>query len=154
MQTKEQKKIWRQWADTLEFGGLKQVQGALCGVSRNEQGEPQLRYCCLGVLCAMHNAATAPKQNNWGPISEVSSSVVEDLEIGITYDGAPSLPPNTVRSWAGFDSKKYDTPLDFASLNDGTGLVFKEIAAVIRECVKQDTQDVSRVARKLFPNHY
>ena len=144
MLTKEQKKIWLDWADTLEFGNLKQTRGHLCAASINGD-KVNASYCCLGVLCAMHNAATAPKENNWQWRSPVIvrhgiRSPKEEAGYAVAYLGSESMPPTSVQIWAGLDPSIAGT---FATLNDGCYLSFKRIAHRIREYVRSgSTRDL------------
>ena len=110
------KDIKKKWVDALRSGEYTQGRDAL----KNGDGQ----YCCLGVLC---------------DLAAREGVVKETAKYGeFYYDGASSLPPVSVMSWASLNDifkrveyKNVPVPLD--ALNDSYCLTFNEIADLIEE---------------------
>lgn len=121
------------WVAALRSGERKQTKGKL----RSADG-----FCCLGVLCDLHAAATG---GTWDvrvvPRIEYLGLRVERYEYGST---SSTLPPEVAR-WAGLSG---DNPVigetvdeedgllhdrEAASYNDELGFNFNQIANLIEE---------------------
>jgi hypothetical protein len=118
-QNKMNPEIKLKWIEALRSGKYKQGMDKLHGNS----GE----FCCLGVLCDLHAAAT---DGEWGTV------IWEDFE----YDGQTTSLPKSVIQWAGLpediDSNgpvviaKDGRPTSLFILND-RGITFPQIADLI-----------------------
>lgn len=115
-------KIKKLWVEALRSGEY-------------EQGDSYLRssddkYCCLGVLCDLHQKAT--KKGNWGK----EMGVFRYAETGL---GSKTTPIPCVIKWAGIkvqnpmmEVKDKRLPLGLMGLND-SGSTFLKIADLIEE---------------------
>lgn len=109
--------IKHKWADALESGKYQQGQHLL------RSGD---RFCCLGVLCDLHQKETG--MFDW----EVRGS--EE-----SYDGNSCILPQIVAEWAGLESgapfvSYGGKRASLVELNDDhDGVPFIEIAKLIRE---------------------
>lgn len=131
------------WVAALRSGEYHQGTGYLGSkIDQDENGEPVIGYCCLGVLCEVAVAEGIIEPPEYDPISE-----------NLTYSGYEhvELTP-TVRDWAGLETldPEVRTPegakdsafhrqanqpgrTTLASLNDADGFTFAQIADVIEE---------------------
>lgn len=109
--------IKKMWVDALESGEYKQSNNEL----RNSLG-----FCCLGVLCDLHEKATG--KHFWNL----------DMWNDFRYFGESGILPIEVIQWSGVQdfnpSIEYEgEERDLAGLNDDARLSFKQIAAIIKE---------------------
>ena len=109
-------KIKKLWIEALTSGEYKQGKGAL--------NPAKGKFCCLGVLCDLHDKSKKRKKSNWD-------------EKG-NYLGADLILPAEVSDWAGLPS---NNPLCgdhvVAEYNDGLGgapkKTFKGMAKLIEQ---------------------
>lgn len=119
------KKIKKLWVKALRSGKYKQGKGQL---------RTKNSFCCLGVLCDLHNKKN--KENNW--------KKDEDGYSDFSYLGSEASLPEIVQEWAELKddnpditiSQKVNTTL--AQINDGVlGIIksknFKQIANIIEK---------------------
>jgi len=107
--------VKERWVAALRSGKYKQTSGFL----RTEDG-----YCCLGVLCDIHDAERI--DTKW--IQETCTETGEVNCAYLTFEG--TLPP-AVMDWAELDSDNPEIQGDsLAELNDG-GKSFAHIADLI-----------------------
>lgn len=105
------------WVEALESGRFRQGRERLKRVTLGAY-----EYCCLGVACevAMDNGAP----------------VVETLIDGsIKFNGSIGYLPEEVQDWLGVDDEDpaLDSRTSAAQANDGKGMRFTEIAALVRQ---------------------
>lgn len=116
---KMNKVVKAKWLEALRSGNYRQTQGGLLDREVNKRN----KYCCLGVLCAIHAKETGNK--------------FEEEH----YLGDSGGLPDEVMAWSGIDSQgtlnksihddgKHDT---LAELNDHAEYTFKQIADVIEK---------------------
>ncbi len=133
--SKAEKERLLKWADLLDSGRFKQTTGVLCEVKEVSPDVYKEAFCCLGVLCALHNAETSPKKSNWS---------------GTRYLGQASWLPGSVEDWIGLRAgSRY-----FAKLNDTYQLTFKQIAVVIRRMVKEGSYYPIKMTMAQDPNQF
>lgn len=120
--------IKAQWVAALRSGEYWQGQGRLAAAT--EESDPEISYCCLGVLCDLAVKAG------------VDVTVETDGSGGKTFDGGRDFPPPKVLEWSGLEDHQWGLPQavyfddnqfdDLASLNDN-GATFDQIADIIEE---------------------
>ena len=106
-------KIKKLWIEALTSGEYKQ--------GRNMLRTPRGSFCCLGVLCDLHDKSKKRKKSNWS---------------NMIYLGNGLVLPQEVREWAGLPSRNPEiNGLAVAEINDGTATTkrrtFKTIAKLI-----------------------
>ena len=110
--------IKEQWTKALRSGEYKQGKLRL-----NKFKLPEgTVYCCLGVLCDLHNKATGEGQ--WSDVIEASEGFMVR-----EYDGTRNYISNPVRSWSRLSPK---AEMDLSDAND-MGADFSAIADWIEE---------------------
>lgn len=122
--TKMNQDVKKLWVDALRSGEYKQTDGCL---------KDSIGYCCLGVLCELHNKVTGDGQWNY------------DNAYGDDLNKRDDVPPDCVISWAGlprenplveYEYETYSTQevrkARIAELND-SGMTFADIADIIEE---------------------
>lgn len=107
--------VKKMWVDTLRSGDVTQGFGVLATVNDNT-----LNMCCLGVLCAIHNAAVSPDKNLW----EEAGFLVGGRHCYLYMEARGSLPLK-VSKWAGID---FSVAAHLVDLNDTYQNSFSEIA--------------------------
>jgi hypothetical protein len=143
------------WAEALESGEYKQVNGKL------SDGEG---FCCLGVLCEIAVAEGVIEPAVKGPEHDNILCNCGDHDAAMFYDGVYLTPSAKVADWAFGDGAHanpeldtgedaplvdddeysgYDGPYPFpwenaTSLNDGHGWTFPQIAAAVRRTFLAD----------------
>lgn len=100
------------WLKALRSGDYVQTNNALQRINADEEGPAG--YCCLGVLTdvAIKNGC------------EIAAAPYEDTGL-MGYDGEIAYPPPSVARWAG---ELPINDLELATMNDGGGITFAEIA--------------------------
>ncbi len=115
--------IKKRWVEALRSGEYRQGTHALKQVVYDATGEQYVKYCCLGVLCDLHQKATA--LSLWR----------SDTQRGVqTYCDSLCYLPCDVFAWAGLQS--HDPMVEDSSLsclNDAGGFTFDMIADKIEE---------------------
>lgn len=101
--------IKKRWVEALTSGEYIQGKGAL--------RDPDNKYCCLGVLCDLHNRETNGK---WCWEKDTVSPFYK-------YLGKMAMLPNIVRTWSGVMVENHRKLSD---MND-SGVSFKGIAEYI-----------------------
>lgn len=101
-------RVKRMWLEVLRSGRFSQAQYRLSGGLTRLTGKES--FCCLGVLCAIHNADVSPTKSNWARH---------------LYKGAYGTTPEEVDMWAGLPSAAADK---LADMNDAGNKTFKQIA--------------------------
>lgn len=115
--------VKEKWVAALRSGEYKQGTGAL---KLLEYEDSQPRYCCLGVLCDLHQKETGNGYWEGG-----TYYATDEPANGLNYSG--SYLPLAVRQWAGLDYENpvvYPIGMTLAGLND-QGKPFEAIAEVI-----------------------
>lgn len=119
------------WCDALESGEYKQCASALTRIA----GDGTESHCCLGVLTELGVKAGVTKRlANLEADDEGNIVKYDDGSLG----GQGYITPSPVMAWAGLtdsipDVKTPDGEYGLSGLNDGEGLTFPEIAALIRK---------------------
>lgn len=141
------KPVIEKWVAALESGEYTQTEGTLQRINRKYHDDPEVGFCCLGVLCdlAVKEGVIEPPTPNVSGIKN-------------TFDGNNSDLPESVRVWAGLpeanptvditslglvveryiaEEDRYVEEVDkeesLAELNDEHGLGFHTIAQILRE---------------------
>jgi len=82
------------WVKALESGQYQQGNGRLAELTRTDSSTWQVRYCCLGVACAVAIANGVPLSvQRYGHGGEGF----------FTYNGQGGMLPQSVRAWLGLD---------------------------------------------------
>jgi hypothetical protein len=104
------REIADKWAAALRSGKYRQGVGQLRQVSYTDDNYNTFSYCCLGVLCDLHDS------EKWRYID---------------YAGSRTTPPDSVLHWAGIQ-RRCAPDLDsidlFVDLNDFQNKSFSDIA--------------------------
>lgn len=123
------KEIADQWVKALRSGEYAQYRGQLHGFPEDDD---KGSFCCLGVLCDLHQQSTGAGYWEGGYYQD---------ESGYNFE----VPPESVMAWAGIKAAnpQVDPPglrrpagdcaLTIAELNDNFHWTFNELANLIEE---------------------
>lgn len=105
------------WVQALESGQFRQGRERL-----KRAGLGAYEYCCLGVACELAMANGAP----------VLETFIDDT---IRFNDEIGYLPEAVQDWLGIpdEDPALDGHVSAAQANDGRGMSFIEIAALVRE---------------------
>lgn len=110
------KSVKRKFLSALRSGKFKQTTEQLCEVDTDDNTE---HFCCLGLLCAIHNAEVSPNKSNWA----VNNG-------NAFYMGELDMPPSVVEKWSGLSGQEMRV---LAGLNDNDRYTFSQIADYVEK---------------------
>lgn len=114
------------WADVLESNKYGQTKGSLC-----KKDAAGFAYCCLGVLCKLHEEATGEGHFDDQPNSQGNYNYTTNT--GVVAEAFLSY---VVMIWAGMKNGAghlHGNDLYSLAVQNDDGRTFKEIAQIIRE---------------------